>query len=641
MGLEFYAADDLTKIGEHLELLDTATRISNGTIEGNVFSVQGTAVAGTVFVRPIARFENVNGTYSGQAQANAFVFDSFLSVAPQPGDEYLKNPGFEDLDSNGALGDVWGKFGNVDFNEFFGPGNPHASFFADTIGNSGRIYQQSILATPGAVYQFELTNVRIEANFDADLFFGLEYYADDDFTKLGETIVQIDTTTTGDGLSFAMVAEAVAGAKYVRPIVRFDNVGSSGGSQRNVFVFAASLTELAPGANQLYNPEFLDLDEDTNYGDGWFSYFNAGFNNFFGHPHASLYGDFTGNSGGVLQLGIPALPGGTYQFDLLDTRIEENWDADLRFGFEYYAADDATKLGEELVLIDTATRIANGTIDGNVFSMQGTVVPGAAIIRPIVNFDNVNSGYAAEPQASAFIFNTFLRFAPGAGDQHLKNPGFDDVNGDGNFGDLWGSYGTVGFNEFFGPNNPHASFFADTIGNAGGIYQQAILGTPGRTYRFVLADVRIEENFDADLFFGLEFYGADDFVKIGEVLIPIDTSVTGDGLSYSMTGTAVAGTVYVRPIVFFDNVGTTGGEQRNAFIFSAALTLLGEGDVDNDGDVDLDDYEGFQQCLFGPDVVPAPEAPLSADKCLSVFDFELDNDVDLTDFAAFTQAFTG
>ena len=52
-----------------------------------------------------------------------------------------------------------------------------------------------------------------------------------------------------NGGVYNMTAVAPAGAAFVRPIVRYDNVGSSGG-QMNVFVFDASLT-VVPELNAL------------------------------------------------------------------------------------------------------------------------------------------------------------------------------------------------------------------------------------------------------------------------------------------------------------------------------------------------------------------------------------------------------
>ena len=56
------------------------------------------------------------------------------------------------------------------------------------------------------------------------------------------------------------------------------------------------------------------------------------------------------------------------------------------------------------------------------------------------------------------------------------------------------------------------------------------------------------------------------------------------------------------------------------------------GDSDCDGDVDLDDFEAFSDCLTGPGG--------GATGC-GIFDAESDNDIDLDDYGAFQLAFTG
>jgi len=66
------------------------------------------------------------------------------------------------------------------------------------------------------------------------------------------------------------------------------------------------------------------------------------------------------------------------------------------------------------------------------------------------------------------------------------------------------------------------------------------------------------------------------------------------------------------------------------------------GDFDDDGDVDLDDYTVFADCLAGPGATPAPTDPqVTVQECLDVFDSDRDDDVDLADFASFQEYFTG
>lgn len=360
--------------------------------------------------------------------------------------------------------------------------------------------------------------------------------------------------------------------------------------------------------NIAVNPGFEDVDgtpdPDETPGDGWDAFGAASFDNFFtNNRHASFFPDTAGNTGGIFQLGLPATSGTTYQFDLLDTRIEASYDAVTRFGFEFYAADDATKLGESFVVIDAAERLAlsnvdtGGSVNSAVFSTQATAPVGASIVRPVVSFSDVNFAYLQQSQANLFLFDSFVSEVPAAGGNLLKNPDFgEDVNQDGNVGDVWGFFGNAGANDFFG-GNVHGSLFADTAGNSGGFFQQSILAEDGVTYEFELTDVRIESAFDARLRFGLEYYGSDDFTLLGSDLVTMETSVTGDGLSFSMQATPEDGTVFVRPVVLFDEVNAAYLAQPNAgaFIFATSLSEMTvtalPGDANGDGSVDLLDLD--------------------------------------------------
>jgi len=68
------------------------------------------------------------------------------------------------------------------------------------------------------------------------------------------------------------------------------------------------------------------------------------------------------------------------------------------------------------------------------------------------------------------------------------------------------------------------------------------------------------------------------------------------------------------------------------------LRPVKRGDADRDGDVDLDDYAEFHECISGP--WQAPDFVTPSQECLGAFDFNADTDVDLEDFAALADAFT-
>jgi len=63
------------------------------------------------------------------------------------------------------------------------------------------------------------------------------------------------------------------------------------------------------------------------------------------------------------------------------------------------------------------------------------------------------------------------------------------------------------------------------------------------------------------------------------------------------------------------------------------------GDFDGDGDVDLDDYAFFYDCMDGPNATPTPTLPVTWEECLEEFDFDTDLDVDMGDFGEFQGLF--
>ena len=107
-----------------------------------------------------------------------------------------------------------------------------------------------------------------------------------------------------------------------------------------------------------------------------------------------------------------------------------------------------------------------------------------------------------------------------------------------------------------------------------------------------------------DLYNVLEYYGDDDYNLIADTIVPIDTSTTGDGLSFVMQGTAPAGTTYVRPIVLFDNVVSTATSEESVFIFDSSLvelsSIVEDADFDEDHDVDGADFLIWQRGYGSP-----------------------------------------
>jgi hypothetical protein len=79
------------------------------------------------------------------------------------------------------------------------------------------------------------------------------------------------------------------------------------------------------------------------------------------------------------------------------------------------------------------------------------------------------------------------------------------------------------------------------------------------------------------------------------------------------------------------------GTDPHAFV----LVPCGHADADCDGDVDIDDYAGFANCMAGPGAPPDPSPPLTPEKCIALYEWDFDGDLDAGDFAGFMLEFTG
>lgn len=85
------------------------------------------------------------------------------------------------------------------------------------------------------------------------------------------------------------------------------------------------------------------------------------------------------------------------------------------------------------------------------------------------------------------------------------------------------------------------------------------------------------------------------------------------------------------PGLLFGGFGEGPLEEGARVVVKACTCPRLKGDVDVDGDVDLDDYGSWDGCMTGPTGGPP-------DPGCGVFDFEPDGDVDLADYAALQEA---
>jgi hypothetical protein len=91
--------------------------------------------------------------------------------------------------------------------------------------------------------------------------------------------------------------------------------------------------------------------------------------------------------------------------------------------------------------------------------------------------------------------------------------------------------------------------------------------------------------------------------------------------------------------------GSTNYEDSEPLVFSFTNVELREadGDFEENGTVDVEDWTALAECMAGPEVLPEPDDPeitTCVVECLNAFDFDVDGDVDIVDVGVFTQLFS-
>ena len=140
----------------------------------------------------------------------------------------------------------------------------------------------------------------------------------------------------------------------------------------------------------------------------------------------------------------------------------------------------------------------------------------------------------------------------------------------------------------------------------------------------------------------MEWTGQDDASGSGIATYAVYVSVDGGPLGLWLTTPETSavlngqtGRSYSFYTVATDNVGNTEDVPAEPDA-TTVVRLRGPGDLDGDGDIDLDDAAVFTDCMAGPDASPKPASEgVGQDHCLVAFDFDEDSDVDLEDFGVF------
>jgi hypothetical protein len=168
---------------------------------------------------------------------------------------------------------------------------------------------------------------------------------------------------------------------------------------------------------------------------------------------------------------------------------------------------------------------------------------------------------------------------------------------------------------------------------------------------------------DADLYVDEDFGNGDDVYSLELGTVVHDTygwiGVDGTGQVWEYTNSYAYSKPYRAPNAgvfdpdnwIFGGIDALAGAtdpERNALLRArttpgrhVCIGIVGVAcDSDNDGDVDLNDFAVFAECMFGPGVTPSPTPPPTALECLYAFDAEPDSDVDLADFRAFVASLT-
>ncbi|GEM_PF-3147291 len=123
-------------------------------------------------------------------------------------------------------------------------------------------------------------------------------------------------------------------------------------------------------------------------------------------------------------------------------------------------------------------------------------------------------------------------------------------------------------------------------------------------------------------------------VRADQTLGEAPLSALGAGASADVTIT-LSESVHSGTVALTANPDSTGADEVSLLNNTAVVIA----DLDDDGDLDIEDFKMLAGCLAGPDVTTPPPGCDPAD--FAQADLDGEGDVDMADFAAFLAAFTG
>lgn len=169
-----------------------------------------------------------------------------------------------------------------------------------------------------------------------------------------------------------------------------------------------------------------------------------------------------------------------------------------------------------------------------------------------------------------FLAVTLLQpAATRAGDEMLKNPGFDTP------GAAWGKWGCGDYHDWARESGAGGAALWGWVQDGAGGFFQSVPCEAGREYTFTVR-MKKELLFSAAMVFvRLEFYTEDDTTKAGrdQGMVNIADQLTTQWKTFTVTGMAPVGARFIRPVIGFEGAATgdLGKGQQACLIDNASL----------------------------------------------------------------------